>query len=88
MHKHIYVAYMPIYIYIYIGKEAKALLPLSFKLINLESCPLPSDVEIEVVNSKNVYALIWKFYSQIYSTGMKLVLMFLRDAGGGKIDLS
>ena len=88
MHKHIYVAYMPIYIYIYIGKEAKALLPLSFKLINLESCPLQSDVEIEVVNSKNVYALIWKFYSQIYSTGMKLVLMFLRDAGGGKIDLS
>ena len=77
-----------LYAYIYIGKEPKALLPLTFKLINLESCPLPSDVEMEVVSGKNVYALIWKFYSQIYSTGMKLFLMFLRDAGGGKIDLS
>lgn len=79
---------LPICLCIYIGKEAKALLPLSFKLINLESCPLPSDVEMEVVDGRNVYALIWKFYSQIYSTGMKLVLMFLRDTEGGNIDLS
>ena len=40
--KKMWCVYIYTNIYIYIGKEAKALLPLSFKLINLESCPFPS----------------------------------------------
>lgn len=43
---------------------------------------------MEVFDCGNVCALTWKFYSQICCIGVKLVLMFLRETGGGNIDLS